>query len=49
MRRHKLSAMLFGEPLNHRCGWSSIEETGQALDCVLRGAIDLLGLSLIHI
>ena len=43
MRTHKLSAVLFGEPLNHRCGWSSIEETGQALDCVLRGAIDLLG------
>ena len=35
--------MLFGEPLNHRCGWSSIEETGRALDCVLRGAINLLG------
>jgi hypothetical protein len=43
MRTHKLSAMLFGEPLNHRCGWSSIEETGRALDCVLRGAINLLG------
>ena len=43
MRTHKLSAMLFGQPLNHRCGWDSIEETGEALDCVLRGAIDLLG------
>ena len=43
MRTQKLSTMLFGEPLNHRCGWSSITETGQALDCVLRGAIDLLG------
>lgn len=43
MRMHKLSAMLFGQPLNHRCGWDSIEETGEALDCVLRGAIDLLG------
>jgi len=43
METHKLSAMLFGEPLTRRCGWDSIEETGQALDCVLRGAIDLLG------
>ena len=43
MEEHKLSALLFGEPLTRRCGWDSIEETGQALDCVLRGAIDLLG------
>ena len=43
METHKLSAMLFGEPLTRRCGWDSIEETGQALDCVLGGAIDLLG------
>ena len=43
MKEHKLSALLFGEPLTRRCGWDSIEETGQALDCVLRGAIDLLG------
>lgn len=43
MRTQKLSAMLFGQPLNHRCGWDSLKETGGALDCVLRGAIDLLG------
>lgn len=43
METPKLSAVLFGEPLTHRCGWSSITETGQALDCVLRGAMDLLG------
>ena len=43
MRTHTLSAMLFGQPLSQRCGWDSIEETGAALDCVLRGAIDLLG------
>ncbi len=43
MKEPKLSALLFGEPLTRRCGWDSIEETGQALDCVLRGAIDLLG------
>ena len=43
MGTHKLSALLFGEPLTDRCGWDSIAETGQALDCVLRGAIDLLG------
>ena len=43
MEEQKLSALLFGEPLTRRCGWDSIEETGQALDCVLRGAINLLG------
>ena len=43
MEEQKLSALLFGEPLTRRCGWDSIKETGQALDCVLRGAIDLLG------
>ena len=43
MEEPKLSALLFGQPLTRRCGWDSIEETGQALDCVLRGAIDLLG------
>ena len=43
MKEPKLSALLFGEPLTARCGWDSIEETGQALDCVLRGAINLLG------